>query len=57
MMASELIEELEALVDRHGDTIVTLGYNERQIGEVMPYDENGDLKGKPVEFALIEGDD
>lgn len=54
MTAAELIEELEDLIDRHGDCIVTLNGNDRTIEEVRTFDAEGMIDGKVVEFALFE---
>lgn len=52
LMASELVGELEQLIDRHGDMLVTIAANDAKIREVRAYDENGNSIGNPVEFAL-----
>lgn len=52
LMASKLIGELEQLIDRHGDMLVTIATNDARIREVRAYDEDGSTGGKPVEFAL-----
>lgn len=52
LMASELVEELEQLIDRHGDMLVTIADNCAKVREVRAYDTNGNSIGKPVEFAL-----
>ena len=52
MLASELVEELEGLIEKHGDCIVTMGASQREIGEVRGLDIFGDLDGHVVEFSL-----
>lgn len=53
MMASDLIEELEALIDKHGDCVVTDNGSDRAFNEIRAYDENGMCDGRAVEFSLI----
>lgn len=53
MTAQQLIEELEGLVDAHGDCIVTLNGNDREVvTEVRMYDADGDMVGRVVEFSI-----
>ena len=58
MLATELIAELEEAVDRHGDVVVFVGADgTKPVGEVRPYDENGDTKGPIAEFCIIADGD
>ena len=52
MMASDLIDELETLIDQHGDVMVIVASNDIKVREVQAYDINGDTKGTVVEFSL-----
>lgn len=54
MLASELVDELEVLIDRHGDCPVTFVLNGKEVMEVRPYDKDGIYDGPPVEFSLAE---
>ena len=54
MLASELVDELESLIDRHGDCPVTFVLNGKEVMEVRPYDKDGIYDGPPVEFSLAE---
>jgi len=54
MTASKLVAELEALIDQHGDCVVTLNGNDHEtVGEVRAYDADGMFRGRVVEFSLF----
>ena len=58
MRASELIKELQAMVEKHGDHVVRTESSDgeydgdREINEVQAYDINGNTKGEIVEIYL-----
>ena len=54
MLASELVDELELLIDRHGDCPVTFVLNGKEVMDVRPYDKDGMYDGPRVEFSLAE---
>lgn len=54
MLASELVDELELLIDRHGDCPVTFVLNGKEVRDVRPYDKDGMYDGPTVEFSLAE---